>query len=528
MGLIGFCEPMDMDVGPQHQMIEDCRNSLDDDGDGLIDLNDPDCECEILNPESLIPNPSFEESTCCPTNRSMLNCAVDWIQASEPTTDLIHPCGWTGWDIHFPPTPFPDGEAIMGFANGRGFGSAFEDNWKEYAGACLLSPLKANTTYRFEFYIGFSGTQGSPPIDISFFGTTDCDFLPFGVGDADFGCPTNGPNWQLLGAREVSGGGGPEWLKTEITITPNEDIHAIAIGPPCEPSSVNSTTYYFFDNLILADLRSFEFTIEEVNHPCAEDFTLQVPEEEGVTYQWYKDGIALVGEESALLSMDYGEGDYQVRVESDGDCVLTQPFTHVVPVITDTTFVTLCNDEVLEFGEQLLADPGTFSEMFVSQDNCDSIVSLTLDVLPELEEMVTAKIFEGETFDGVESRRFDRPGTYSVELTNRFGCDSLVILELEFYNVYFPNVFAPNYSESNGHFFISGNEDLTEIRRLDIYDRWGMLVYSGRDEFQNNSQGWDGRYNGNIVEEGVYTYISTLEMDDGVVRQFAGSVLLIK
>jgi len=59
MGLIGFCEPMDMDVVLQHQMIEDCRNSLDDDGDGLIDLNDPDCECEILNPESLIPNPSL-------------------------------------------------------------------------------------------------------------------------------------------------------------------------------------------------------------------------------------------------------------------------------------------------------------------------------------------------------------------------------------------------------------------------------------------------------------------------------------
>jgi len=154
-------------------MMEDCSNALDDDGDGLIDLNDPDCTCEILSPESLIPNPSFEESTCCPIQRSMLNCAVGWEQASEPTTDLIHPCGWTGWNGHFPPTPFPDGEAIMGFANGRVGGGSAEYNWKEYAGACLTGPLKANTEYRFEFYIGFTNETLSPTLDITFFGTTN-------------------------------------------------------------------------------------------------------------------------------------------------------------------------------------------------------------------------------------------------------------------------------------------------------------------------------------------------------------------
>jgi hypothetical protein len=42
-------------------MSEICDNAIDDDNDGYIDINDPDCICEIVKPESLIPNPSFEE-----------------------------------------------------------------------------------------------------------------------------------------------------------------------------------------------------------------------------------------------------------------------------------------------------------------------------------------------------------------------------------------------------------------------------------------------------------------------------------
>ena len=49
---------------------EICNNGIDDDGDGLIDLNDPDCPCSTLitpdNIASYIRNPSFEERGCCP------------------------------------------------------------------------------------------------------------------------------------------------------------------------------------------------------------------------------------------------------------------------------------------------------------------------------------------------------------------------------------------------------------------------------------------------------------------------------
>lgn len=172
--------------------VEICDNGIDDDNDSLIDLNDEDCACEIIEPVSLIPNPSFEETDCCPTDRSQLDCASNWIQASEPTTDFIHLCDWLGWDDFPPPQPFPDGEGIMGFRDGRvRNNNSAEPYWKEYAGACLLSPLLAGFSYRFQFDVGFVNRDKSPPINISFFGTSNCDYLPFGSGNEAFGCPSN-------------------------------------------------------------------------------------------------------------------------------------------------------------------------------------------------------------------------------------------------------------------------------------------------------------------------------------------------
>ena len=197
-----------------------------------------DCDCEVAEPVSLIPNPSFEEINCCPENRSQLFCATDWIQASEPTTDLIHTCGWLGWDDFPPPMPFPDGDGIMGFRDGRVRNSTGEHDpfWKEYAGACLINPLLAGTTYRFQFDVGFVDSEKSPPIDISFFGTSSCDYLPFGVGDNTFGCPSNSPDWEKLEEVNVSSGGFDDsWVNAFIEITPQEDIYAIAIGPDCSP-----------------------------------------------------------------------------------------------------------------------------------------------------------------------------------------------------------------------------------------------------------------------------------------------------
>jgi len=81
-------------LSPPLSLEEVCDNGIDDDMDGLIDLNDPDGNCLSAAPISLIPNPSFEDKSCCPNSNSMLECDT-WIQASVATTDYMHSCGCT-------------------------------------------------------------------------------------------------------------------------------------------------------------------------------------------------------------------------------------------------------------------------------------------------------------------------------------------------------------------------------------------------------------------------------------------------
>ena len=510
-------------------MDEICDNALDDDGDGLIDLNDPECRCEVIEPTSLIPNPSFEEMRCCPVGRSQMDCASGWIQASEPTTDYIHTCGWTGWDEFPPPAPFPDGVGIMGFRDGRVVpGVTVERNWKEYAGACLLSPLKKDVTYRFEFYLGFVDNFSSPPINITFFGTPDCQYLPFGKDDEAFGCPTNGPNWTRLGFVNGTALSNNSWQKLAIEVTPVEDIHAIAIGPPCEATQASANTYYFFDNLILADLRSFELTIKETTHPCNNDFLLEVPPEDDIRYQWYLEGVALPGESSATISQLYGEGKYEVRLvdETEGTCRVTLPYFYFIPEFITSQEEQICGGDAYLFGDEIILESGTYIDTFLSKDGCDSIVLLTLDVVDHFSDTFPVKIFEGTAFQ-VGSRQISTEGLHEIRLQSSLGCDSLVTIDLRYFNIYVPNVFSPNQDGRNDYFTIYGDEDLAEVSRLVIFDRWGTVIFEDRGGSGEQSV-WNGTSQGTPVENGVYVFAADLTMRDGMEHQITGSITVIR
>ena len=501
---------------------EICDNAIDDDKDGLIDINDPDCICEIIQPKSLIPNPSFEDKNCCPSSRSQLNCASVWIQASEPTTDYLHTCGWMGWPEFPPPRPFPDGEGIVGFRDGRvgQNGSNPETSWKEYAGACLLSPLIAGKSYLFEFYIGFVNDLYSPPLNITFFGTTDCANLPFGVGNVRLGCPTNGPNWVRLGSKFEGGGGLNTWVKSSIMVRPDQNINAIAIGPDCPGVQSPVSIYYYFDNLVLADLASFQFQIAEISHPCSPSFLLEVPSQPGLSYKWYKNGIALSGESGSKLKKTHGEGEYQVRtINEEGSCKMTKIYSFKKPVIQKSDQKIICKDDTYKFGNRILTKSGSYQYTFKSKDNCDSIVHLDLKVLGVLEDSLSVKIFEGDSFR-LGKNRYKTKGNHIVHLESSIGCDSIVLLTLDYYNVLFPNIFSPNGDGINDDFFIYGDDGLLDNVNVSIYDRWGIQLFRGTS--------WDGKYKGNDVSPGVFTFTANIKLSDGAQKLFSGSVTLIR
>jgi len=234
---------------------EICNDGIDNDGDGLIDMQDTvDCECNdtLTTLISLIPNPSFEQMDCCPNDFSQMTCATTWIQASDATSDYFNTCGYMG-GLPNPQAnalqPFPDGNGCVGFIAG-------DDNYVEYVGACLLSPMTAGNTYSIDFNLAFNITDHStgseltsippsqyPPIDITLYGTTDCNDLPF----SGQSCPLGQGNWQVLGTVNAD----PvvlhdNWVQENITFTPAQDIYAVVIGPPCHLPSDYAVNFSFY------------------------------------------------------------------------------------------------------------------------------------------------------------------------------------------------------------------------------------------------------------------------------------------
>ncbi len=516
------------------QSIEICDNAIDDDGDGLIDLNDTDCFCPLIEAISLIPNPSFEDQLCCPPDRSRMDCADTWIQASTPTTDYIHTCGWTGW-VGLPmPLPIPDGEGALGFRDGRftsisGGGGNNEEpnpNWKEYAGACLINPLRAGISYKFKFYIGFTEQPFSPPIAITFFGTTDCTNLPFGSNDRTFGCPTNSPDWMQLSAINTSGTS--EWKELELNVTPTVDIEAIAIGPPCQSSTASENPYYFFDNLVLAEQSAFEFEIKANNQPCAQNLSFEVPQYDSLGYQWYKDGIAILGATNPRLDLPPGKGKYEVMLTSNEGCQVTKPFNFFIPFKTTSLVQTICEGEIYTLGDQQLSTPGIYLDTLKSVNNCDSMVEIDLRVDGSKTTAINAKIFPNEKYN-IGDFSFSQPGEYTQTVPSSIGCDSTVNLQLDYYAIYFPNTFSPNGDGINDFFVINAGEDLTAINDFRIFDRWGNQVFQQTSLLPNNlSNGWDGRFDGQNTIEGVYLYTANLLMEDGIERSVSGMVTLVR
>lgn len=499
----------------EHKLLmeEICDNAIDDDNDGLIDINDPDCRCEIVRQESLVPNPSFEDYLCCPNDASQMNCVNGWQQASGATTDYLNECGYVSIPIL---SPFPDGDGAMAFIAGSIEDAGGSEIHKEYAGVCLNYPMEKDAIYEFTFYIGFLDEVNSPPINFTFFGSPSCANLPFTSG---FDCPTNYPDWYLLDSQVFSIDQTPGWKEVSMTIQPTVDINAIVIGDDCAPKG--GLKVYLLDNLILKNEASLDFELLEISSPCDPDFTFAVEEKAGFQYQWYKEGIALVGEEFSELSQMHGDGHYQLRIidRNTGKCRMSEDFLFSVPVVEREIYETICSGESIPFGNDLIGAEGTYEHTFSTAEGCDSIVTLHLEVQANISDTLYAEILPGSTYE-IDGQGFGSEGEHQVNLQSSAGCDSTIVLYLEFTSVYIPNAFSPNGDNINDYFEIYTADDTFQEIEIQIFDRWGNLIFEGNK--------WDGTYKSRAMDTGVYVYVIRFVGVDGRVTTRSSSVTLIR
>ncbi len=126
-------------------------------------------------------------------------------------------------------------------------------------------------------------------------------------------------------------------------------------------------------------------------------------------------------------------------------------------------------------------------------------------------------------------------GMATVQVADSLGCiavDSVFLTVLPLLNVYAPNVFRPDLSSDvpNNYFALFPGKSVVEIKRLSIYDRWGGLQFERKNQVPGTADlRWDGRnLRGKPVDAGVFTWLAEILFTDGIVRVYAGDVLLLR
>jgi gliding motility-associated-like protein len=126
----------------------------------------------------------------------------------------------------------------------------------------------------------------------------------------------------------------------------------------------------------------------------------------------------------------------------------------------------------------------------------------------------------------------DAGGDYQVELlvSNVNGCsDSITgtISVFENFTLFVPNSFSPDGNEFNNLFKVAGYGIDPYTFLLEIYNRWGELIFASNDP----EMGWDGSYDkkGEMAPIGTYTYTLKFKLkNQDQPKEISGHVNLIR
>jgi len=503
---------------------EICSNGKDDDGDGLIDLHDPDCQCHYTVTGNILQNGSFELYDHCPVNYTYdtdYKIADYWqfgtyMNIGEAIYYHNLHCSYDSAQVmqNMPPTqPIPDGSAFISIQNTTYTTPIPEPQIpKTYVGQCLQTPLQKGENYTLSFYAGrFKSwdnlTGRIYPFNVAVFGNTDCNTVPFGTQYASGnGCPANYSGWVFLGETTVYTNG--VWVQGKISFNAPDNLNIIEVGPDCSVlppinDLTDSTTFldyhqYYLDDVHLLPTKDFpfEYITTQVENGCSGLPLLQAPVYTNATYQWYKDSIAIVDAKNATLKISDTSGThyYNVVITTNNKCVTTEPF-----LITSTKL----------------------NEVRIPQDSflCDNNTLLLSPSFPGITYSIN-----GLKTDAVI---ITNAGNYTIIASDEYGCQKIFNTNITQQNcaeciVYIPTAFTPNNDGLND-VFRPKLDCFPASFHIKIFDRWGGKIFESTDI----NKGWDGSYSGKKMSPGAYVYFIDYKTISGRAKTIKGMLTLI-
>ena len=121
--------------------------------------------------------------------------------------------------------------------------------------------------------------------------------------------------------------------------------------------------------------------------------------------------------------------------------------------------------------------------------------------------------------------------TLYLTLTDENGCKVNAIINIfvkEETDLYIPNVFSPNGDQLNDLFELFSADKNLKLKSYQIFDRWGELIYSQKEQNLSTYRPWDGVFKNRPLNPGVYVYHIVVEFSGGRIRSYTGDLTLIK
>jgi len=206
-------------------------------------------------------------------------------------------------------------------------------------------------------------------------------------------------------------------------------------------------------------------------------------------------------------------GSYNVAIQDDRGCLYV---TTIVLIEPELLQVDLGPTVVVELGE---------STTLRAEVNVDEDAIVQWEWNPPVDPTCQEQMFTPERETFVQVTVTDTSGCVATA-----GVNVLVRVTRE---VYLPNAFSPNQDGINDFFGVYSDPlRINSIVEFKIFNRWGEKVFE-RENLPNpleldNSNAWDGTFNGEDMNPDIFVYYITIEFADGVEETFQGDFMLIR
>lgn len=214
--------------------------------------------------QNLIPNPSFEDSHCCPSTYSMFYCIQGWAAPTKGTTDYYSSCELKHYTpiVRTPTNFFGHQEPVDGIAY-IGLYTYYHTDYREYALTKLKEPLQVNETYHLNFWISLADTAGTSirSLGVAFTKTqyqkmqftniTELPYLEIYLPDSSF--IKDKKQWFQLNL-EYQAIGGEEFLMIG-NFKDNASTDTLQLQDDHIASEEQFDSYYYLDDVCLGIIR---------------------------------------------------------------------------------------------------------------------------------------------------------------------------------------------------------------------------------------------------------------------------------